>query len=110
MKIFHSLDFSSQKGRIEPTKSGDNLVHIEDFENINDLIRRSVRTKTPFVPEHDKNAVYDDLDKIQEEIQIEIDRFEPTDVQTEQNRSKDEQSEVKDQVQGSVESEQVQIP
>lgn len=104
MEIYKSLDFSSQKKRIEKTKSGESLVHIEDYENINDLIRRAVRTKTKFVPESDENAVYDDLEEISAEIEKEIDRNQLQDNSSEQSSSTDERSEVKEQTQGSDES------
>lgn len=69
MKIYNSLDFKSQITRIEKNNPGKYLVHLEDYENLNDLIRRSIRTKSRFVPETSKNAVYDDyLDDVVEEF------------------------------------------
>lgn len=46
MKIHKSMDFTHVMDRIEKTNSGPYLVHLEDYESLNDLIRRSVRTKT----------------------------------------------------------------
>lgn len=61
MKIYRSLDFNSHSKRVEPNDAGVYQVHAEDYESINDLIRRSIRTKSRFVPETSENAVYDDF-------------------------------------------------
>lgn len=61
MKIYMSLAFEENKKRIEPNDPGDYEVHLEDYESINDLIARSIRTKTKFTPQRDENAVYDDV-------------------------------------------------
>lgn len=94
MKIFKSLDFKSQQERIEPNTAGEYLVHLEDYESLNDLIRRSVRTKSVFRPESDKNALYDDvLDEFDDEFQKIIDRNQQDEVKSEQTKVEVEQSE-----------------
>lgn len=60
MEIYKSLDFVSAGNRIEENTPGDYIVHLEDYESLNDLIARSIRTKTKFVPEASENAEYDD--------------------------------------------------
>lgn len=94
MKIYKSLDFESQKERIEPNNPGDYLVHLEDYESLNDLIRRSIRTKSTFKPESSKDAVYDDvLDEFDKEYQKIIDQNQPEDIKPEENTATAEQSE-----------------
>lgn len=69
MKIHKSLDFADNAERIEKNVVDEYSVHLEDYESINDLIARSRRTKTKFVPETSENAVYDDFldpDKLEE--------------------------------------------
>lgn len=61
MKIYMSLAFKDNADRIEKNVVDDYSVHLEDYESINDLIARSIRTRTKFTPETDKNAVYDDF-------------------------------------------------
>lgn len=61
MKVYKSLDFSSAPARIEPNDPGEYQVHLEDYESLNDLIRRSIRTRSKFVPETSENASYDDF-------------------------------------------------
>lgn len=69
MKVYHSLDFSSSKSRIEPNVAGEYIVHAEDYESINELVRRSVRTRTPLALDGQKNRLYDDfLDDVQSEF------------------------------------------
>lgn len=69
MKIYNSLDCESQKMRLEPSVAGDYLVHVEDFENVNDIISRAVRTRTE--PNYGSKYLteYDDLDKYQVDIE-----------------------------------------
>lgn len=94
MKVYKSLDFESQKKRIEPNQSGDYLVHLEDYESLNDLIRRSIRTKSVFKPESSNNAVYDDvLDEFDKEYQKTIDQNQPEVIKPEENTATVEQSE-----------------
>lgn len=69
VKVYKSLDFSSAPVRIEPNDPGEYQVHLEDYESLNDLIRRSIRTRSKFAPETSENAVYDDfLDEVQEDF------------------------------------------
>lgn len=93
MKIYRSLDFASMQKRIEPNEAGDYLVHLEDYESLNDLIRRSIRTKTKFVPERSENAVYDD-DLVEDntptdENRTDVDVLAPDDGSADVKRSED---------------------
>lgn len=71
---YHSLDFASVKKRMknEEFKVDPYKVELEDYENINDLIARSVRTKTKFTPEHDESAIYDSDEDIAAQITPDI--------------------------------------
>lgn len=60
MKVIKSLDFASQKKRIEKTVVDPYQVHAEDYENINDLVRRSVRCKERIKPDTNPLAEYDE--------------------------------------------------
>lgn len=91
MKIYKSLDFEASKSRIEPNDAGVYSVHAEDFENINSLIERSIRTRTKFVPETDKNAVYDDF-LSDEELLNNIDRTQEGDTEASQAATDGKQS------------------
>lgn len=94
MKIFNSLDFKSQRERIEPTVAGDYEVHLEDYESLNDLIRRSIRTKSPFKAESNPNASYDDvLDDLDKEFEEMINQNQPEVIKPEDSTAKAEQSE-----------------
>lgn len=67
-KTYHSLDFASQLERIEPTKSGEYLVHLEDYTNINDLVRRSMKTHTdPFKDSHEPSDEFYDATDVDDE-------------------------------------------
>lgn len=102
MKIYKSLDFKSQRERIEPNKSGEYLVHLEDYESLNDLIRRSVRTKSVFKPVAPKDEHFDGfLDDVQEEFEKYeqmIDRNQPADNTAGLNAPAVERSEDKGEV------------
>lgn len=95
MKIYKSLDFSQNKNRIEETPSGENILHDEDYESINDLIRRAERTRTKFVPETSDSAEYDfDEDELSNQIRNEFENnlsqntaVEPSEGSTEGKRS-----------------------
>lgn len=67
MKIFKSLDFEVSKKRIEPNTPGEYLVHLEDYESLNDLIRRSVRTSSKFDVPSSETGEFDDAFTIDEE-------------------------------------------
>lgn len=111
MKVYKSLDFESQKKRIEPNEPGEYLVHLEDYESLNDLIRRSVRTKSPFKPESSKDAVYDDvLDEFDEEYQKLIDQNQPEVIKPEENTATAEQSEGQASVNTSGSTDKVDLP
>lgn len=51
MHIYHSLDFEAAKQRVEKYEPGENIVHDEDYEDINTLVRRAERTRTIFKPD-----------------------------------------------------------
>lgn len=95
MDIYHSFDFKSAQKRIKKTSSGDYLVHLEDYENINDLIERSIRCKRKFVPETNPEASYDDIfdEGSLEKLQEKIDRLEQEKVDSEQSAGQTERSE-----------------
>lgn len=71
MKIFHSLDIKSQQARIEKTVIDPYDVHTEDYEDLNDIIRRAVRTKTkPNFGDVRNDAEYDEaLDDVADEFE-----------------------------------------
>lgn len=69
VKVYMSFDFVTAKKRIEPNKVDKYAVQAEDYENINDLISRSIRTKTKFKEEKVYDSEYDfDLDKEFEKV------------------------------------------
>lgn len=94
MKVYHTFDFESAKKRIEPNIVDKYLVQAEDYENINDLIKRSIRTKTKFheepVYESEYDIKYDDEDILNEEATIDETKqseVEETVADEEQNKS-----------------------
>lgn len=99
MIIYRSLDFNRNSKRIEPNDPGTYQVHMEDYESINDLIRRSIRTKSRFVPQRDENALYDDvLDEVNEDLSEtpeNIDRNLPADTEVDNAASSAERSEAR---------------
>lgn len=114
MKIFKSLDFKSQRERIEPSKSGEYLVHLEDYESLNDLIRRSVRTKSVFKPVAPKDEHFDGiLDDVQEEFEKYeqmIDRNQPAANVAGLNAPAGERSEAKGEVSQPADESKVDLP
>lgn len=114
MKIFKSLDFKSQRERIEPTKSGDYLVHLEDYESLNDLIRRSVRTKSVFTPTPPKkehfDGVLDDIEKEFQEYEQTIDRNQAADYSAGSNVPAGERSEAKGEVSQPADEDELGLP
>lgn len=106
IKIYKSLDFKQNSKRIEPNDPGVYQVHAEDYESINDLIRRSIRTKSRFVPETSENAVYDDvLDEVNDDLTMtpeKEDRNLPTDDTADNAGSKAERSEAKNPADSAV--------
>lgn len=94
MKVFHSLDFSSQKARIEKTPDTPYLVHLEDYESINDTIARSIRIGHKYRPENDmaEYAQYDE--DFLSETQSIIDRTGQDEPSEADQGSADKQSEV----------------
>lgn len=59
MKVYHTFDFESAKKRVEPNIVDKYAVQAEDYENLNDLIKRSIRTKTRFHEEKVYDSEYD---------------------------------------------------
>ncbi|QCS36710.1 hypothetical protein [Capybara microvirus Cap3_SP_646] len=72
--IYHSLDFASARSRIESNDPGDYLVHCEDFENINDLVKRSLITRdSSCLFGRDPECFYDDAlndPKLQDDYEL----------------------------------------
>lgn len=62
-RFVHSMDFDMQAFRLKEELAkrvnDDYVVHTEDYENINDMVRRCIITKTKFVPESNPLATYD---------------------------------------------------
>lgn len=46
MKVYNSLDFEAVQARVEKNVVDPYAVHAEDYEDINDLVRRAERTKS----------------------------------------------------------------
>ena len=95
LTCYHSLDFASAKKRvflqnapIDPYK-----VELEDYENINDLIARSVRTKKKFEPETNSAAVYETDEEIAQQLPEYVDQSPKPEIEAEQEAAAAEQSE-----------------
>lgn len=100
MKTYHSLDFESQKKRLEPNDPGEYLVELEDYESLNDLIERAIIKKEPFVPQNVPGAEYDTDEDIADQLGYpqtpDKDRPAEPDVEAEESESDAERSEGKD--------------
>lgn len=70
VKCYHSLDFASAKKRAfkDNNPIDEYQVQLEDYENINDLIARSIRTKKPFTPETNSSAIYETDEEIAQQL------------------------------------------
>lgn len=69
MKYVHTFDIKSQQARIEKTVVDPYAIQVEDYEDINDIIKRAVKTKTRPQFGHIDGAQYDDaLDVAQQEF------------------------------------------
>lgn len=96
MKTYSPYDFESAKKRIEKTNVDPYKVQLEDYENINDLVERSIRTKTPFNPEKIAGAEYDSDEIIDQWLnEAGIQTNEPKANEASKSADEDEQSEVK---------------
>lgn len=84
MKVYHTFDFESANKRIEPNIVDKYQVQAEDYENINDLIKRSIRTRTKFhedvVYESNYDIKYDDDDILKNE-EAEVEETEQSEVE-----------------------------
>lgn len=96
MKTYGPYDFESAKKRVEKTVVDPYKVQLEDYENINDLVERSIRTKAPLKLDKIDGAQYDD-DKIIDQWLNEagIQTNEPKADEASKSADEDEQSEVK---------------
>lgn len=96
VKTYNTFDFKSADKRVEKTKVDPYKVQLEDYENINELVERSIRTKTPFKPEKISGAIYDSDQIIDEWLsETGIQKSEPKADEVSKSDVKDEQSEVK---------------
>lgn len=99
MKTYSPYDFENAKKRIEKTKVDPYKVQLEDYENINDLVQRSVRTKSPLknlLPEKIDGAQYDSDEIIDQWLnEAGIQTNEPKANEASKSADEDEQSEVK---------------
>lgn len=94
---YHSLDFASAKKRVylqnlpvDPYK-----VQLEDYENINDLIARSIRMKKPFKPETNSAALYESDEDIAKQLPEYIDQLPQPEIEAEQKLDEAKQSDGK---------------
>lgn len=99
VRCYHSLDFDSAKKRLKEDlnnwKNGPYIVHVEDYESINDMVRRCVKTKTKFpIEQNNPLAHYDSDEEIAQQLPEYIDRTAKPESVSEQEQAKDEQSEV----------------
>lgn len=67
-RFVHSMDFETQavrlKNELSKRVNDDYVVHLEDYENINDMVRRCTITKTRINPETNPLATYDTDEEI----------------------------------------------
>ena len=99
VKTFSTYDYQGINKRIEKTIVDPYHVQLEDYENINDLVERSIRTKSPL-----KNVLPDKIDGAQYDSDKIIDQWlneagiqtnEPENQKASKSAVADEQSEVK---------------
>ena len=99
-KNYHSLDFevARKRSRQNLTKSGPYEVHVEDYENINDLIARSQRMRRLNVndsitqtahDEHISGAHYENDREILDQL-VEDQLYMPYDTPKEAEKAKDD--------------------
>ncbi len=103
-RFVHSMDFDMQALRLSEELSkrvnDDYVVHVEDYENISDMVRRCIITKTQFKPETNPLATYDTDEDIAAQLpeytaDEQIDRSLPAGIEPEQEQAAAEQSEGK---------------
>lgn len=112
-RFVHSMDFDMQAFRLKEELSkrvnDDYIVHIEDYENINDMVRRCIITKTKFKPESNPLATYDtdeDIAAQLPEYNEQKDQSSTAGIEPEQEQAAAEQSEGKaSSISGSTASE-----
>lgn len=106
IKVFHSMDFQAAQKRIEKNEVDPYQVHLEDYENINDMINRAIRTKGYFEPTNNPSAIYDgDLDGekwIAENDDYEATAFETTEEVDQPTERSDEGNSTTDVVENDV--------
>lgn len=99
VKCFSTYDFEGVNKRVEKTVVDPYCVQLEDYENINDLVERAIRTKAPLksvLPDKIDGAEYDSEKVINEWLtDAGIQQTEPQAEKASQSDVKDEQSEVK---------------
>lgn len=98
IRCYHSLDFDSAKKRLNEDlnnwKNGPYRVHIEDYESINDMVRRCVKTKTNLPIDRNPLAYYESDEEIAQQLPEYIDRTATPESVSEQEQANDERSEV----------------
>lgn len=112
-RFVHSMDFDMQAFRLKEELSkrvnDDYIVHTEDYENINDMVRRCIITKTKFKPESNPLATYDtdeDIAAQLPEYNEQKDQSSTAGIEPEQEQAAAEQSEGKaSSISGSTASE-----
>lgn len=114
-RFVHSMDFDMQAFRLKEELSkrvnDDYIVHTEDYENINDMVRRCIITKTSLKPESNPSAMYDTDEDIAAQLaeytaDEQIDRSSTAGIEPEQEQATAEQSEGKaSSISGSTASE-----
>lgn len=98
VRCYHSLDFDSAEKRLKEDlnnwENGPYIVHVEDYESINDMVRRCVMTKTKLPIESNPLAYYETDEEIAQQLPEYIDQTATPESVSEQEQAKDEQSEV----------------
>lgn len=94
VRCYHSLDFDSAEKRLKEDlsnwKNGPYIVHVEDYESINDMVRRCVKTKTKLPTESNPLAHYDTDEDIVQQLPEYADQMAKSESVSEQEQAKDE--------------------
>lgn len=98
IRCYHTFDFDSAEKRLKEDldswKNGPYIVHIEDYESINDMVRRCVKTKMKLPIESNPLAYYESDEEISQQLPEYIDQTATLESVSEQEQAKDERSEV----------------